>query len=158
MSDNLNFISLDNKNTVTEAIKTTVESRFCEIELVEVKFYKEYGSHTLELLLWSKEGITLNDCEAVHGVVSEVLDGYDDIFECAYNLKVSSMGLDRPIVTDDDFRRALNIEIECRDSNKSRHHGVLTGFDAENIVLNDGKKSVTLKRNILTKVQPYIRF
>lgn len=131
------------------------------IELVDVSFYKQYGKLTVEAYLWKKEGIGLDDCEKVHNLFSASLDALEDDFADDYVLNVSSSGLDRKIVTDDDYRRALDTEIECIDAQKNKTHGVLVSFDDENVVVRtDGKKpkDITLKRNLLTKVQPYVRF
>ena len=70
------------------------------------------------------------------------------------------MGLDRPVVTDDDFRRALGVELEVVDG-KKKAHGVLTRYDADTFTLStEGKKpeEITISRNNKAKVQPYIRF
>lgn len=131
------------------------------IELVDVSFYKQYGKLTVEAYLWKKEGICLDDCEKVHNLFSASLDVLEDDFADDYVLNVSSSGLDRKIVTDDDYRRALDTEIECIDAQKNKIHGVLISFDNESVVVRtDGKKpkDITLKRNLLTKVQPYVRF
>lgn len=158
MADNATFISAQNIERVNSALKEAVESGFLGVELVEIRYFKQYGTPTVELLIWKKDGITLNDCEAVHNAVSEELDKLDSLFESSYNLNVSSLGLDRKIVSDDDFRRALDTEIECVDSNKKKTHGILKAYDADNVVLLSGSQEKNIKRNILTKVQPYVRF
>lgn len=134
---------------------------FDGIELVDVSFYKQYGKLTVEAFLWKKEGITLDDCEAVHNVLSAMLDTIEDDFADDYYLNVSSSGLDRKIVTDDDYRRALDTEIECFDGSKKKTHGTLVAYDADSITLKtEGKtpKNIVLTRKNLTKVQPYVRF
>ncbi len=145
------------KNLALEAASEADEN----IELVDVAFYKQYGKLTVEALIWKKEGVDLDDCEKVHNLLSEKLDSIEDDFDDDYILNVSSQGLDRKIVTDDDFRRALDTEIEVFDHNKKKSHGTLLSFDKDNIVIKtDGKnpKEVKIQRNLLTKVQPYVRF
>lgn len=145
------------KNLALEAASEADEN----IELVDVAFYKQYGKLTVEALIWKKNGIDLDDCEKVHNLLSEKLDSIDEDFDDDYILNVSSQGLDRKIVTDDDFRRALDTEIEVFDQNKKKSHGTLLSFDNDNIVIKtDGKnpKEVKIQRNLLTKVQPYVRF
>lgn len=129
-------------------------------ELVEVKFYKQYGKLNVEALIWKKEGITLEDCEAFHNLLSAKLDTIEDEFADDYVLNVSSQGLDRKIVSDDDFRRALDTEIECIDDKKKKHHGVLISYDDTTVCIKpDGnQREIKLQRKLLTKVQPYIRF
>lgn len=145
------------KNLALEAVQEADEN----VELVDVAFYKQYGKPVVEALLWKKEGIDLNDCEKVHNVLSAKLDAIEDEFDEDYVLNVSSQGLDRKIMTDDDFRRALDTEIEIFDTNKKKSHGTLVAFDCESITIKtDGKnpKETKIQRNLLTKVQPYVRF
>ena len=104
--------------------------------------------------------ITLDDCEKVHGAVSDALDTVAELFPDDYILNVSSSGLDRPIVTDDDFRRALGTEIEAITPDCT-FRGTLTGYTAEDftiVTLGKYEKEKTINRNNKTKVQPYIGF
>lgn len=155
------LMSAELAQKVKDLALSAVQSVGDGIELVDVSFYKQYGKLTVEAYLWKKEGICLDDCEKVHNLFSASLDELEDDFADDYVLNVSSSGLDRKIVTDDDYRRALDTEIECIDAQKNKTHGVLISFDDENVVVRtDGKKpkDITLKRNLLTKVQPYVRF
>lgn len=150
-------LSEENKKQISDVISTAIAA-IPGLELVETKFYTEFGSRTVEALLWRKEGVDLNLCERAHGYISDALDSVDELFEGAYVLKVSSMGLDRPIVTDDDFRRALDTEIEFKGADGKKKHGVLKAYDAESITLSDEKGERNFDRKFITKVQPYIRF
>ena len=158
MANAATFIDAESISTVNDALSSVIANNFDGVELVEVKYFKQYGTPTVELLIWKKEGVSLNDCEAVHNVVSSELDKYDSVFSSAYNLNVSSLGLDRQIVSDDDFRRALDTEIECFGADKKKIHGVLKAYDTDSIVLSVGAQEKNIKRNNLTKVQPYVRF
>ena len=160
MADDKNLLPEKVENEVREMAQKAVDS-FEGTELVDVSFYKQYGKLNVEVFLWKKQGISLNDCEAVHNVLSSLLDTVEDDFADDYVLNVSSSGLDRKIVTDDDYRRALDTEIECVDDKKNKTHGILVAYDAETATLKiEGKKpqNITLSRKTLTKVQPYIRF
>lgn len=158
MSEANGFISEDSKVAVEAALKSAISSQFPDVELVEVRYFKQYGSNTVELLIWKKSGISLNDCEEVHNLVSDELDKLDDLFSTAYTLNISSLGLDRKIVTDDDFRRALGTEIECISADKKKTVGVLEAYDSESITVLAGTQKKSILRNNLTKVQPYVRF
>ena len=129
--------------------------------IVDIEYSKKFDGMNLEITIDREGGVDINDCEKVHNVLSAMLDTIDDEFDDDYVLNVSSQGLDRKIVTDDDFRRALDTEIELFDANKKKSHGTLLSFDDENIVIKtDGKnpKETKIQRNLLTKVQPYVRF
>ena len=136
---------------------TGVDSGF---EVVEVRYTKEYGRFNLTVFIWHADEVTLDDCEKVHNALSDALDKVDDLFPDEYVLNVSSSGLDRLIVTDDDFRRALGTEIEAI-APECTYRGTLTAYTAEDFtILTGGKyeKEKTINRNNKTKVQPYIGF
>ena len=136
---------------------TGVDSGF---EVVEVRYTKEYGRFNLTVFIWHANEVTLDDCEKVHNALSDALDKVYDLFPDEYVLNVSSSGLDRPIVTDDDFRRALGTEIEAI-APECTYRGTLTAYTAEDFtILTGGKyeKEKTINRNNKTKVQPYIGF
>ncbi len=161
MNNAKNLLSEEREVIVTNAIKDCMASQFEDIEFVELDVYKEYGKLNLNVLIWKKEGIGLNDCESVHNSISAELDKYEDLFPAEYILNVSSQGLDRKIVCNDDYRRALETEIECVDKDKNKAHGKLISYDDEQVILEIGGKKPTqktLNRKNLTKVQAYIRF
>lgn len=73
-------------------------------ELVGIEHLRQ-GRHSLVRIYIDKEaGITLADCEAVSHQVTGLLDVEDPV-QGAYNLEVSSPGLDRPLFTLDQVAR-----------------------------------------------------
>jgi len=59
----------------------------------------------LRVFIDKKEGVTIDDCELVSREIGSLLDVEDPI-QGAYNLEVSSPGLDRPLKRPEDFKRA----------------------------------------------------
>ena len=116
------FLSNEAKEIIEKSICETIQS--LDSEVVEIKYSKEYGKYNLTVYIWSKNGIDLNACESAHNALNGILDKYEELFPEEYVLNVSSSGLDRPIVTMDDFRRALDTEIEVKDG-KVKQHGIL---------------------------------
>ena len=160
MADNQKLIEENVRADIQKIVDETLLA-FNGIELVELGFKKEYGKLNVTAYLWKKEGIDLNDCEAVHNALSVKLDAIEAELPDEYVLNVSSSGLDRKIVSDDDFRRALGTEIEVIVSNKDKSHGILKEYDSEKFtVILNGKKPTekVIERNTSIKVQPYIRF
>lgn len=66
-------------------------------ELVGIEFIRGRTS-TLRIYIDSEDGINVDDCADVSHQVSAVMDVEDPI-TVAYNLEVSSPGLDRPMFT-----------------------------------------------------------
>ncbi|MGI9310235.1 MAG: ribosome maturation factor RimP [bacterium] len=73
-------------------------------ELVHLEFTARGRDNLLRAYIDAPGGIRVDDCEAVSQRLSAVLD-VEDPLQCAYQLEVSSPGLDRPLVTPAHFRR-----------------------------------------------------
>ena len=153
-------LSEDARSKIEKLVEDAVASLGADYETVEIRYTKEYGKFNLTVFIWHPDEVTLDDCEKVHGAVSDALDTVAELFPDDYILNVSSSGLDRLIVTDDDFRRALGTEIEAITPDCT-FRGTLTGYTAENftiVTLGKYEKEKTINRNNKTKVQPYIGF
>lgn len=152
-------ISDEKKELIISKVTQSVNSYGNGLELVEVKFYMAYGKLNISILIWKKDGITLDDCESFHNFVFPAFDEIDDLFDEDYVLNVCSQGLDRLIVSNDDFRRALDTEIEIFTSDKTKKHGILVSYsDVDVVIKNDKEKEIKINRKNITKVQPYISF
>ena len=153
-------LSEDARSKIERLVEDAVASLGADYETVEIRYTKEYGKFNLTVFIWHPDEVTLDDCEKVHGAVSDALDTVAELFPDDYILNVSSSGLDRPIVTDDDFRRSLGTEIEAITPDCT-FRGTLTGYTAEDftiVTLGKYEKEKTINRNNKTKVQPYIGF
>jgi len=73
-------------------------------ELVEVEVKRAAGGQLVRLYVDKQGGIGLDDLQSVSEEVSAILDAEDPI-EGHYTLEVSSPGLDRPLRSEDDYRR-----------------------------------------------------
>lgn len=74
------------------------------LELVEVQYRREQSGWVLRLIIDKLDGVTLDDCTAASREISQLLD-IEDFIDRAYNLEVSSPGLDRPLKNMADFQR-----------------------------------------------------
>ncbi len=89
-------------------------------DLVDVRFVMEPGGWVLRVFIdrpAQQDGaapiqdVDLDDCERMSRELSALLDVEDPIAP-AYNLEVSSPGIDRPLVTEAHFRRFVGAEIK----------------------------------------------
>ena len=120
-------------------------------ELVGVEFVRGRQS-TLRIYIDSEEGITVEDCADVSHQVSAVLDVEDPV-SVAYNLEVSSPGLDRPLFTAEHYTRFIGEEValvlRMAVQNRRKWSGVITSVDGEMItVVAEGKDEVFALSNI----------
>ena len=121
-------------------------------ELVEVTLDKEPSGKYLRIYLDKPEGITLDDCETFHRRVQPLIEHLDYDF-----LEVCSPGLDRPLKTPEDFKRAEGEEIEVRlfkpvDGAKI-FQGTLAGLEEGRVLLDtaQGRREFPQKSIALAK-------
>ncbi len=74
------------------------------LELLEVQYRREQHGWVLRLVIDKPGGVSLDDCVAISRELSQILD-VEDFVDQAYNLEVSSPGLDRPLKSLADFQR-----------------------------------------------------
>jgi ribosome maturation factor RimP len=98
------------------------------MELVDVEYEETKRTKVLRLLIHRPGGVNAEDCRYVSEIVSPVLDVYGKI-QGGYVLEVASPGIDRPLVTEADFRRNIGrkvrLEIRSATGRASRVEGAL---------------------------------
>ncbi|MDR1609737.1 MAG: ribosome maturation factor RimP [Holosporales bacterium] len=75
-------------------------------EIVVVNLFTRNKTRTLQIMIERLDGssVSIDDCERISKAVSISLDVHDPI-KGKYNLEVSSTGIDRSLVSPDDFIR-----------------------------------------------------
>jgi ribosome maturation factor RimP len=73
-------------------------------ELVEVEWGREGPAWVLRVFVDRPGGVTIDHCQELSRMVEPILD-VEDFIEPAYQLEVSSPGLDRPLRKPADFER-----------------------------------------------------
>ncbi len=119
-------------------------------DLVRVKLMG--GRHRPRLQVMAERtggGMSVDDCGEVSRLISAVLDVEDPI-KGAYDLEVSSPGIDRPLVRRADYERFAGheVKIELRQAvdGRKRYRGRLLGVrgDAVLIANGDGETEIPL--------------
>jgi ribosome maturation factor RimP len=111
------------------------------LELVDVQYRPESGRVVLRLLLDRPEGgVTLDDLARVSRELGDVLDGHDAV-PGRYHLECSSPGLNRPLLREAHFRRALGqrVHVQTRAPIGERRHfrGTLEAVTADEVTIRD---------------------
>lgn len=121
-------------------------------ELVGVEYVVQGGRPTLRVYIDAPAGITLDDCQRVSNQVSALLDVEDPV-DTAYNLEVSSPGLDRPLFEAKHFvqfiGRLAKIRMKSLVEGRRKFTGVILGVqDGDVIILENDQKVVLPLANI----------
>lgn len=134
-------------------------------ELVLLEYRKEGPGWVVRLLIDHPDGVTLDHCERVTHWVSDRLE-QDDLIPHAFQLEVSSPGVDRPLVTLEHFQRFVDARVAVRcnravDGVKS-FVGVLASVKPDQIeIVNEADgKSYALPMNLVAKatLKPILDF
>lgn len=102
------------------------------LEPAGVDFVKENGIRFLRVYIYKKDGVTMDDCLAVHRGIEPVVDGIEEI-KGPYTLEVSSPGYDRALKSEADFKRyageRILVKLYKPFMERKKWEGVLEGFD-----------------------------
>ena len=122
-------------------------------ELVRIRLM---GGETKTLQIMAERpegGIEVDQCAAISNAVSAVLDVEDPILD-AYNLEVSSPGIDRPLTRLKDFDTFEGYDAKLETSElidgQRRFRGILAGVEGDDVLINiqQGADEVTVGLNI----------
>ena len=129
-------------------IETGTEARIARIvepvaaglgfRLVRVKLSAMNGT-TLQIMAERPDGtMTVGDCETLSRDVSPALD-VEDPMDAAYNLEVSSPGIDRPLVRRSDFEKwnghEAKVELAAPLDGRKRFKGKLAGLEGNAVLV-----------------------
>lgn len=122
-------------------------------DLVDLEYVRESSNRFLRFYIGKRGGVSIDDCQNVSEMVSDILDEMDPINE-SYYLEVSSPGLDRPLKTNKDLDRNIDYEVELNfytpvDGIK-KQVGTLKEYsdDSITLILSDNKEFVYSREDI----------
>ena len=146
--------------TVREGILPTADA--LGYTLWDVEFLKEGARRILRVTIDSEQGITIEDCEKMHRAIDPILDEIDPI-EDAYDLEVSSPGIERDLRTSAHIDACVGERVEVRFfapfEGIKQTEGVLLGREGEEFVcveVNGEEKK--FPRNAISKLQTLFDF
>jgi len=126
------------------------------VEIYDVEFKKEGKDWFLRVYLFSPEGITIENCEAVSRALSDELDREDPIDQ-SYYLEVSSPGIDRVLSKDKHFESALGEKIDVKlfeaiDGEKMLC-GILEKYENKTIYLKQEEKLFEIEKSKVSQAR-----
>lgn len=149
----MNYKSL--KEKLSPSVAKVLED--LKAELVDIAFTRQKGEMTVTVFVYKKDGLDID-------LLQEASEKLDPIFEAEkelkdkYYLEISSPGIDRPIKTDDDFRRNMDIKLDAILKNNEKHIGILKKYDEESFTLDCDGKIIEIKRADVKKLTQAIEF
>lgn len=146
MNDLIAKAALDRR--IADIITPVIEDM--GFEVVRVRLQKSAKETSLQIMAQRPDGtIEVDDCGAISTAISAVLDVEDPIVE-AYDLEVSSPGIDRPLTRLKDFEQwegyVAKLETTELIDGRRRFKGVLAGVEDDEVLitLDDQAEEITI--------------
>lgn len=149
--------------TTEELLRPILEPK--NLELVDVEYIKEGKNWFLRVYIDKPGGVDITECGEVSEELSEKLDNTDPIKE-AYFLEVSSPGVERPLKTQEDFKKNVNNNIFVKlyepIEGEKEYEGILKSFDNDLLTIEykvkTRKKEVELPYDKIAKARLAVMF
>ncbi len=130
-------------------------------DLVSLRIIGSQKLQTLQIMAEDPNTgrLDLNGCEKISHAVSAIMDVEDPI-QSAYQLEISSPGIDRPLVRARDFEKHIGYEISVEteeginESGQKRLRGKLASFTEEKIIVaTEDIGDVEIERNNISRAK-----
>ncbi len=146
--------------TVREGITPTADA--LGYTLWDVEFLKEGARRILRVTIDNEDGITIEDCERMHRAIDPILDEIDPI-EDAYDLEVSSPGIERDLRTSAHIDACVGERVEARFfapfEGIKQLEGILLGREGEDTVCIEVQgEEKKFPRSAISKLQTLFDF
>ncbi len=149
----------ERKRHIEQRVSELVEplTDYNGLELVLVEFTKGPRGNILRLVIDKEGGVTLDDCSRLSRVVSDLLDVHDPV-PGSYNLEVSSPGINRPLVTLNDYDRFSGKKIFVRTrepiDGRRKFKGLLIGVsDNDEIIIEGSGEQFLVPFDLINKAR-----
>jgi ribosome maturation factor RimP len=122
------------------------------LQLVDVEWRELRPRGLLRLYVDKLGGVGIGDCERLSREIGDVLDAAA-VIEGAYDLEVSSPGLDRQLRKEREYRWAVGRQVRCWLAGGAEVRGRLAAVTSDRLVLDRGGEQVELGRADVTKAR-----
>ena len=122
------------------------------LTLVDLEWRGHRPRGVLRVFVDKPGGVGIEDCRRASREMGDVLDAAG-LIEEAYDLEVSSPGLDRQLRKDRELRWAVGKRVRCWLAGGEEHQGRLVDVDETRLTLDDAGQRVELSRARVTKAR-----
>lgn len=138
---------------IEKRVKELVEEKIADKPNLFIVDIKMHSNGKLIILLDGDNGIGIDECVQVSRHVGFHLEE-ENVIETAYNLEVSSPGIDFPLSSPRQYAKNVgrNLGIKMKDGVK--REGVLTGLTEDSIIIEEKVKEKGKKAQVIESVIP----
>jgi ribosome maturation factor RimP len=122
------------------------------LALVDVEWRGDRRRGILRVFVDKAGGVGIDECGRLSREIGDLIEA-EAVIDHAYDLEVSSPGLDRQLRKDREFQWALGKPVRCWLAGGEEHVGTLTEVAPERLVLDRDGERVELPRDVVTKAR-----
>ena len=140
---------------IEKKVTELAEEKIAELQrpdlfIVDVKFH---SNGKLVVLLDGDKGIGIEDCVAISRYVGFKLEE-ENVIETAYNLEVSSPGVDMPLTQLRQYTKNIGRDLGIKMADGAKREGKLTALTEDAIVIEEKIKEKGKKAAVMESVIP----
>jgi ribosome maturation factor RimP len=146
----LKKVEMNVEKRVIELVEEKIADR-PDLFLVDVQMN---GGGLLTILVDGDNGVAITDCVAISRHVGFHLEEENTI-EQAYNLEVSSPGLDTPLKSYRQYQKNLDRSLSVKLIDGNKHEGKLLAADESGITIEESIKERGKKASLIQNIIPF---
>jgi ribosome maturation factor RimP len=144
------------RQEIIDLVESVIESEL--MELIDVECLKMKSKWVVRIYMDKENGVTLDDCAGISNSVGDLLNVHN-VPPGPYTLEISSPGLDRPLLKDEDFLKyrgsMVTVRVKEIFSGKKKFCGKLIEFiqegEKKTLIVDEGGKLYHIPREIVSK-------
>jgi ribosome maturation factor RimP len=139
---------------VEKRVRALVEEKISDKPNLFLVDAKLYPNGKLLILVDGDAGIGIDDCVAISRHVGFHLEE-ENVIDQAYNLEVSSPGLDTPLTLPRQYLKNVGRSLAIKMTDGSKHEGKLNGLTEDAILIEEKIKEKGKKAEVVETVVPF---
>jgi ribosome maturation factor RimP len=138
---------------IEKRVKELVEEKIADRDDLFLVDVKMHSNGKLIILVDGDKGIGISDCVAISRHVGFHLEE-ESVIETAYNLEVSSPGLDTPLTLMRQYAKNINRDLAIKMADGTKREGKLSAITEDAIVIEEKVKEKGKKVQLVENVIP----
>jgi ribosome maturation factor RimP len=138
---------------IEKRVRALVEEKIKDKPNLFIVDIKMHSNGKLIILIDGDKGIGIDDCVAISRHVGFHLEE-ENLIETAYNLEVSSPGIDTPLTSIRQYLKNIGRNLMISMVNGTKREGKLTGITEDAVMIEEKKQEKGKKAEIVESVIP----
>jgi ribosome maturation factor RimP len=138
---------------IEKRVKELVEEKIADKPNLFIVDIKMHSSGKLAILVDGDNGIGIDDCVAISRHVGFRLEE-DNVIETAYNLEVSSPGIDAPLKLTRQYIKNVGRNLAIKMADGTKREGKLSGITEDAVIIEEKIKENGKRAELVEAVIP----